>query len=62
MSEWDTPNSQILQDNTIIIIIDSLTRLAQNLSEIIAFQDLNLTALRKILKKFDKAFNALENP
>lgn len=45
-----------------IIIIDSLTRLAQNLSEIIAFQDLNLTALRKILKKFDKAFNALENP
>lgn len=37
MSEWETPNSQILEDNTMIIIIDSLTRLAQNLSEIIAF-------------------------
>jgi SPX domain protein involved in polyphosphate accumulation len=38
------------------IVLENLYRIGQEVIEIARFMELNLTAVRKILKKFDKKF------
>ena len=37
-----------------IVVIENLTKIGQEIIEICKFMELNITAIRKILKKFDK--------
>lgn len=41
--------------------MDGLERVAGEVAEILKFQELNITAVRKILKKFNKGFEILHN-
>lgn len=43
-------------DHSLIVIMENLTRIGQEIIEICKFIELNVTAIRKILKKFDKQF------
>eukprot|EP00347_Sterkiella_histriomuscorum_P012933 403366665 len=49
-------------DHSIIIIMENLTRIGQEIIEICKFIELNVTAIRKILKKFDKQFKGFAVP
>lgn len=51
---WHTSHDHILNAT-----IESLITVGNDLVEICKFAELNITAVRKILKKFDKKFNAL---
>ena len=41
------------------VVIENLTKLGNKLVEICSFTELNVTAVRKILKKFDKRFASI---
>jgi len=41
---------------SLAIVLENLSRIGQEIIEIVKFMELNLTAIRKILKKFDKKF------
>jgi SPX domain protein involved in polyphosphate accumulation len=43
-------------DQSLAIVLENLYRIGQEVIEIARFMELNLTAVRKILKKFDKKF------
>ena len=43
-------------DQSLAIVLENLYRIGQEVIEIVRFMELNLTAVRKILKKFDKKF------
>ncbi|CDW83030.1 UNKNOWN [Stylonychia lemnae] len=43
-------------EHSLIVIMENLTRIGQEIIEISKFVELNVTAIRKILKKFDKQF------
>lgn len=41
------------------IVLDNISRIGQEIIEILKFMELNVTAIRKILKKFNKKFKGL---
>lgn len=41
-------------DHSLVVIMENLTKIGQEIIEICKFIELNVTAIRKILKKFDK--------
>jgi SPX domain protein involved in polyphosphate accumulation len=43
-------------DHFLTVIIENLTKLGNEINEICNYIELNMTAIRKILKKFDKQF------
>ena len=43
------------------VIAESLINIARDANEILKFTELNITAVRKILKKFNKGFETLRN-
>lgn len=43
------------------VIAESLVNIARDANEILKFTELNITAVRKILKKFNKGFETLRN-
>ena len=43
-------------DHSLIVIMENLTKIGQEIIEICKYIELNVTAIRKILKKFDKLF------
>ncbi len=51
---WTTSHDHILNAT-----IESLITVGNDLVEICKFAELNITAVRKILKKFDKKFNGI---
>jgi SPX domain protein involved in polyphosphate accumulation len=53
---------EVLNPYNLILIIEDLTKTGGDIDEIIRFQELNLTTVRKSLKKFDKCFKAFKNP
>lgn len=46
-------------DHFVTVVIDNLTKVGNQIIEICHFIELNMTAIRKILKKFDKTFAAM---
>jgi len=42
-------------------VMENLSRIGQEIIEIAKFMELNITAIRKILKKFDKKFKQMED-
>ena len=40
-------------------MLENLSRIGQEIIEILKFMELNVTAIRKILKKYDKKFKGL---
>ena len=53
--------SEKLENHTMQVIADSLVNITRDANEILKFTELNITAIRKILKKFNKAFEGLKN-
>lgn len=43
------------------VIAESLVNICRDANEILKFTELNITAVRKILKKFNKGFETLRN-
>lgn len=41
--------------------MENMSRIGQEIIEILKFMELNVTAIRKILKKFDKKFKGQPN-
>ncbi len=55
--EW--PNSH---DHLLNAVIEKLTSVGNELVDACHFSELNITAVRKILKKFDKKFSSISIP
>jgi len=43
-------------EQSLIVIMENLIKIGQEIIEVSKFSELNLTAIRKILKKYDKLF------
>lgn len=48
-------------EQSLEIILENLSRIGQEVIEILKFMELNVTAIRKILKKFDKKFKSVND-
>ncbi len=58
MAVWSSPINfySELGEQSLAIILENMSRIGQEIIEILKFMELNVTAIRKILKKFDKKF------